>query len=273
MNKLKTPAGNSISFLHLKSDSVDAPTIVFVHGFPLDHSMWNQQHPLQSIANLVIPDLPGFGESDSIEDLSMQSLSDQMAMLLDNLSAGDVIFCGLSMGGYIGWEFAYRHRDRLSGLICSNSRATSDDETTARARRVAASQVLKSGSTPVAEAMREKLFSPATIEQNPAVVHSVAETICKTAPETIAAAQLAMAQRKDHSDLLRTLEIPSLVIAGAEDRITPTPEMETMANQISGATFVEIADSGHLSPLENASEFNTAVANWLTERKPQQSSL
>ena len=203
----------------------------------------------------------------------MESLADQIAELLKATAVERAIFCGLSMGGYIGWEFAKRHTDRLSGLICCNTRAVADDEATARARRVAAAQVVKTGSGAVAETMRSKLFSQTTITQNPLAVYSITDTIRRTSPGSVAAAQLAMSQRLDHSPTLPTINVPVLVIAGSEDQITPSAEMQIMAKQLKTASFVEIARSGHLSPLENPQQFNVSVANWLTEQRLRKPSL
>jgi len=162
-----------MSFLHEVCENGDAPTIVFVHGFPLDHSMWLGQMPLREQASLLMLDLIGFGMSQPItEGATMKGFADDVAELLDQLAIEKVIWCGLSMGGYIGWEFVKHHREKLAGLVCCNTRATADDETTARARRVAAAQVMKTGANPVAVAMREKLFADSTLNEQPDVVQT-----------------------------------------------------------------------------------------------------
>lgn len=264
LQHVQLAGGRKISFLHRVCEKANAPTIVFVHGFPLDHTMWLGQLPLVDQASLVMPDLFGFGGSDpAAEELSMKTMANDVAELLNQLDIARVIFCGLSMGGYIGWEFVANHEAMLEGLICCNTRATADDEMTARARRVAAAQVLKAGAEPVAEAMRSKLFSAATIEKQPQLIDSVAETICATAPETIAAAQIAMSQRVDFSNQLPSINVPALVIAGTDDSITPSNEMQAMSMEIPDATFVELADAGHLSPAERPDAFNRALMHWL----------
>lgn len=264
MNSIQLSDGRKMSFLHHVCEKEDSATIVFVHGFPLDHSMWLGQLPLGDRASLVMPDLPGFGDSDpTTEELTMKSMADDVAELLKQIGISKVIFCGLSMGGYIGWEFVKNHNEMLAGLICSNSRATADDELTARARRVAASQVMKTGAEPVADVMRGKLFSESTIAEQPAVVDSIADVIRNTAPETIAAAQIAMSQRSDFSSSLVEFDVPTLVIAGSDDSITPASEMQLMAMEIAGATFVEISEVGHMAPVEQPIVFNRAVVHWL----------
>ena len=265
LNAIQLEDGRKMSFLHQVCEKENAPTIVFVHGFPLDHKMWLGQMPLSDEATLLIPDLPGFGQSDPAGDgLSMKGMADDVAQLLETLGVSKVIWCGLSMGGYVGWEFIRNHREMLAGLICCNTRATADDEATVRARRFAASQVVKTGARPVADAMRGKLFANSTIAERPDVVESIVDTICKTAPETIAAAQIAMSRRTDFSTELGTIDVPTLVVAGDCDSIAPPSEMQLMSMEISAATFVELSETGHMSPLERSQGFNRAVTHWLS---------
>ena len=256
--------GRKMSFLHHVCEKENAPTIVFAHGFPLDHSMWLGQLPLVEYASLLMPDLPGFGQSEpAVGDVSMQSMSDDVAGLLEQLQIPKVIFCGLSMGGYIGWRFVADHGEMLAGLICCNTRAEADDETTARARGVAAAQVLKTGAEPVAETMRQKLFSESTLKEQPQVVDAVVGIIVNTSVATIAATQRAMSRRPDSSSLLSGIDVPTLVIAGTEDLITPARGMEDMALQIPESTLVTIKDAGHLSPMESPEVFNLSLSHWL----------
>jgi pimeloyl-ACP methyl ester carboxylesterase len=264
MKSIQLSDGRKMSFLHHVCEKVDAPTIVFAHGFPLDHSMWQGQLPLAEAATLVMPDLPGFGDSDAVTDeLTMKSMADDVADLLKQIGVSKVIFCGLSMGGYIGWEFVHNHGDMLDGLICCNTRATADDETTARARRLAVAQVMQNGTEPIAVAMKQKLFSSKTLSHNVELVDDVSNVILDANPQTVAAAQLGMAKRTDHSELLQQIDARTLVIAGADDQITPADEMRDMSFLIGESSFVEIADAGHLSPAEQPRIFNHAVIHWL----------
>ena len=254
-----------MSFVHRVCENEAAPTIVFVHGFPLDHSMWQGQLPLAQQASLLMPDLSGFGQSDPCtEGVTMRSFADDIAELLDKLGISRAVYCGLSMGGYIGWEFVKHHSEKLIGLVCCNTRAAADDEMTARARRFAATQVLKTGAEPVAAAMKEKLFSSATRSENPGLVARLCEVMATTDPRSIAAAQLAMSQRSDFLSDVAEIELPTLVVAGEHDPITVSNEMQELSMLIGESTFVEIAESGHLSPAEQPGVFNSALTHWLS---------
>lgn len=266
LNSVCLKDGRSLAYAYHSSPKKNAPTLLFVHGFPLDHSMWQEQIPLRGEANLLIPDLAGFGKSDPRpEPLTLGDLANDLAELLDRLDIPQVIWCGLSMGGYIGWEFVHQYRQRLTGLICCNTRSGADAEPVVRARKVAAAQVLGTGATPVADAMQEKLFSPSTHAENNDLVRQSHSVIQNTSSASIAAGQLAMAARKDSSSLLSTLSLPTLVIAGEHDSITTSSEMQEMAMLVDGATFVEIMNAGHLSPAEQPLVFNRAVTHWLDQ--------
>lgn len=268
MKSVTLSDGREIFFLQKNCAKENAPTILFVHGFPLDHSMWLGQLPLVEQASLVMVDLSGFGRSTTLAsaELTMRSFADDLAELLTQLQIPKVIFCGLSMGGYIAWEFAAAYPQLLDSLICCNTRAAADQENIARGRRVAAAQVRKTGTESVAEAMKEKLFSPTTIIQNPQLIKRVCASIRATDAEMVARGQLAMAIRQDHSLRLGEINCRVLVIAGNDDQITPADEMLPMSLMLNNGTFVEIAEAGHLAPAEQPESFNRAVEHWLSAR-------
>jgi 3-oxoadipate enol-lactonase len=119
--------------------------LLLVHGFPLDHSMWSHQiEELSSFGRVLAPDLRGFGQSGVTEGtVTMERFADDLAALLDAVGVGEpVVFCGLSMGGYIGWQFWKRHPSRLRALVLCDSRAAADSAEGARARRQSAEKVL-----------------------------------------------------------------------------------------------------------------------------------
>jgi pimeloyl-ACP methyl ester carboxylesterase len=221
--------------------------------------------PLKEHASLLIPDLPGFGKSDPVTgQFSMRGIADDLAEFLKVMDIPKAVFCGLSMGGYIGWEFAKNHNELLAGLICCNSRATADDELTARAREVAAVQVINGGTDSLAVTMKEKLFSTHTKSENTELLESVAGVIRNTRAETVAAAQRGMAIRHDFSKELSEFCVRTLVVAGTEDVITPSDEMQEMSFLLEQSTFVAISEAGHLSPAEHPEVFNHAVVHWLS---------
>ncbi|HEY6564395.1 MAG TPA: alpha/beta fold hydrolase, partial [Pirellulaceae bacterium] len=149
-------AAGSIAYL----DEGSGPLLLLVHGFPLDRTMWREQMELADSYRLLIPDLPGFGQSPSNRSVShMVDFADDLAVLLDALGIdGSVVFCGLSMGGYVAWEFFARHRHRVSALILADTRAANDTPEVARARELMAERVLAEGVEPLVASMLPKLF-------------------------------------------------------------------------------------------------------------------
>lgn len=246
--------------------------VLLVHGFPLDHSMWQGQlEGLNSHCHLIAPDLPGFGSTTAHagDVLSMSQLADDLSALLAQRNLEQpLVFCGLSMGGYVAWQFWRRHRQRLAALILCDTKAAADSSEAAQARRATARRVLEEGSSIVANAMMEKLFAPGTPAARPDDVRHIREVMLATAPRTIASALLGMAEREDFTRRLAEIDVPVLVICGENDAITPLAEMRQMAEQIPSARFVAVHNAGHLAPLEQPTRVNQAIHEFLREIRP-----
>lgn len=242
------------------------PTILLVHGFPLDHSMWVEQiAEFSRDYRVIAPDLRGFGGTDgALYSVSMEQFADDLADLLDALKVeGSVTFCGLSMGGYIGWQFALRHPKRLARLIQCDTRAAADTPDVAANRLKMADIALRDGPEPVAWAMMPKLFAAPTVERRPDLVESVRRVVLASSPVAIAAGYRGMATRPDVTALLRTFRIPTLLVVGEHDAITPATEMKTVAEAIPNAKFAMIREAGHMAPLEKPIEVNAAIRQFL----------
>ena len=271
--------GRSVNYV----DQGHGEPLLLVHGFPLDHSMWQRQIDFfQSNFRVICPDLPGFGASEPMsgfgeltagvksagdsESLSMESLADWLVAFLNAIACVEPVnYCGLSMGGYIGWQFWRRHPSRLKSMIAANTRAANDDELVRRARHMAAAQVRVSGAQSVADAMIEKLFYLAG-DQDPLEIEYIAkvhQTIFTTDPGVISAGQIGMSQRVDATGWLSEIAIPMLFIGGEFDPITPPAEMQSNATAANNAPFETIPAAGHLTPLEQPDAFNLSVGQFL----------
>lgn len=241
--------------------------VLLVHGFPLSHRMWAEQlEPLAARYRVIAPDLRGFGASDVSPPgtVRMEQMADDLAHLLDALGvAGPVTLVGLSMGGYIAWQFWKRHRARLAALVLCDTRAAADSEEVARGRGALAARVLRDGSAVLIDAMLERLVAPQTPSERPAVVEALREMILTTPPEGAAAALRGMALRVDASGWLPQIDLPALFLVGQHDAISPPAEMRAMAQATPGAQFVEIAEAGHLAPLESPEACNAAMLEFL----------
>jgi pimeloyl-ACP methyl ester carboxylesterase len=244
--------------------------LMFVHGFPLSHAMWNAQIPVfASEHRVIVPDLRGFGSSvDTEGTVTMEDFADDLAAILDFLKVEEpVVLCGLSMGGYIALQFVRKHRERLRGLVFSDTRASADVPDVVENRLKIAKLVVESGTQPVAEAMLPKALSPKTFADRPEVVEAVRSMMISSDPTGVAAASRGMAVRSDMMALLPSIDLPTLVVVGSDDSLTPVAEMRRMADAIPGSRFKVVPEAGHLPPLENPLVFNATLAEFLEEIK------
>ena len=241
--------------------------LLLVHGFPLDHTMWvGQLEELADEFRIVAPDLPGFGQNAAVSGTAtMDRTADFLAQLLDRLEiAQPVSLCGLSMGGYVAFEFWQRYRSRLERLVLCDTRAAADTPEVARGRELMAASVEQDGSASVAAALLPKLFGPAPLADSPPCVIATQAVIEATAPSSIAAYQRGMAQREDFTPKLAEIEVPTLLVCGVDDVITPAAEMRSVAQSMPAAKYVEIPGAGHMAPLEQPAAVNQALRQFLT---------
>jgi 3-oxoadipate enol-lactonase len=241
-------------------------TLLLIHGYPLDHTMWQPQiDGLADVARVIAPDLRGCGASGAPEGVyTMDTHADDLRALLDVLHIERAVVCGLSMGGYIALAFWRKCAARVRGLILVDTRAGADAPAARQARLDMVEQVKQRGSAPAADAMLPRLLAESTRQSRPDLVESVHAMMLRQPPTGIIGAQLGMAERPDSTPMLPTITVPTLVIFGAEDVITPAePEGRTLAAAIPGSKLVVIPNAGHLSNLEQPEIFNTAVREFL----------
>lgn len=248
-------------------DSGQGAALVLLHGFPLDRTMWAQQIARFSASHRVVAvDLRGFGQSPAREvTATMGDMAEDVAAVLDALQLGPVVLCGLSMGGYVALAFQEGHRGLLRGLILCDTRAIADTPEAAKARRVTADRVIKEGTSFLADTMLPKLFAEKTAIMQPEIVEGVRGVILAANPVGVAAAARGMAERKDYSSDLASIDIPTLVIVGEHDAISPVVEMTAIALRMPQAELRVIPNAGHMAPLENPAAVSGAVDAFLSK--------
>jgi len=240
--------------------------VLLVHGFPLNHTMWDEQiEVLSSDYRVIAPDLRGFGRSGVTPGkVTMEQFADDLAALVDAMGVGEpVVYCGLSMGGYIGWQFWRKYAARLKALIVCDSRAVADTPEAAANRLVLADRVLGEGPGVVAESMMPRLLPASTAQSRPDVAQAIGRMMTGNDPQGIAAASRGMAERPDVTALLPRIRCPVLVLVGELDVISPPAEMRSIAAAIPGSRCVEIPGSGHMSPMEKPAQVNAAILEFL----------
>jgi 3-oxoadipate enol-lactonase len=243
----------------------EGPAVLLVHGYPYDHTIWEAQMTALEGYRRIAPDLRGMGQSDAPDlGYSMATYAADLAALLDALGVGEVVLCGLSMGGYIAFEFLRTWRRRVRGLVLLDTRAEADSSEGRRARDAAAALARDGGAAAIAEEMLPKSLTPATLARSPEMAERVRAMMAATPVAGIIGALTAMRDRVDSSPLLPTLgDLPTLILVGELDEPTPPSRSQAMAEAIPGARCVVIPRAGHLSPVEGADRVTQALREFL----------
>jgi pimeloyl-ACP methyl ester carboxylesterase len=236
-------------------------TLLLIHAFPVDAGMWDEQiAALGADAHVVAPSLPGFGGTAPAGDIMrMDAGADFLAQELDRSGTERAVVCGLSMGGYVAFSLWRRHRDRIAGLVLADTRAEPDDEAGKEKRRAVAEKARTEGSEAIADAPPPLLSEGA----DPVLWDRVKQMIRRQSGEAIAAAALGMAERPDSLPILGEIDVPTTVIVGSADSLTPPEMSETLAKGISGSELVTLEGAGHLSNLEDPDGFTEALRGTL----------
>ena len=229
----------------------DGNAVLFVHGFPLDRTMWRDLMGTLTGWKRIAPDLRGLGTSDGPESgYSMQEYADDCAAVLDALGVETAIVCGLSMGGYVAFELLRRHRSRVKALMLLNTRAEADDSESRRKRNEMGAAVRKEGVGVLEDLMIHRLLAPGSVDTMPHLVDRLKGMINGHSADGIVGALEAMKNRVDSTDLLPQIDVPTLVVAGREDGLVSLESSQSMAVGVPGAQFTVINGAGHLTPLE-----------------------
>jgi pimeloyl-ACP methyl ester carboxylesterase len=261
-----------LAYRDLGNGNKTGAPVVFLHAFPLNQTMWDDQVKYLSPGRRVITfDWRGFGGSSlGAEPTTMGRFADDLAGLLRRLEVERAVVCGLSMGGYAAFAFYKKYASMVAALILADTRAGVDTEAGKQNRHATAALARKSGPGALVDVMTPKLLGPAALRDDSPIVgrrpaERVREMIESNSAEGVAQASLAMAARDDSTDLLGEIRCPSLVIVGAEDGLTPPGEAEKMSRGIPRAGLRIIPDAGHLSNLERPDDFNVAIAEFIAE--------
>lgn len=241
--------------------------IVFVHGFPFHSVMWAEQlSALPPGWRGIAPDLRGFGASEpgDVAVYTMELFAQDLLALLDHLSIQRAVLCGLSMGGYVLFEFWRLFPQRVRALVLSDTRPGPDSADAKKARESLARRVEKEGNAPVVDGMLPKVLNNTSRYSRPQVVQVIRSMMQETAAATMARALRGMAARPDSEPVLRTINVPCLIVVGSDDAITGKGQAEFMARGIRGSSLEIIDDAGHVPPLEKPADFNKVLNGFLT---------
>jgi len=240
----------------------EGSTVLFIHGYPLDRTIWEPQVAGLDRWRRIAPDLRGMGLSDAPDlGYSMATYAADLAALLDAFGVDRAVLCGLSMGGYIAFEFLRRWRERVAGLILVDTRAEADSAEGKRLRDEAAGLAREGGAVAIAEAMLPNMLAGSASAE---LVRRVREVMAAAPVAGIVGALGAMRERPDSAGMLASLTgLPTLILVGAEDRLTPPARASAMASAIPEARMIVVAGAAHLPTLEQPTVVTDAIRGFL----------
>ena len=241
------------------------PPVVLLHPFPANHDLWKPAaQALVSQYRVILPDLRGHGESSIGEGpATMEKHAMDIARVLDREEVGRAPFVGVSIGGYVLFEFLRKYRGRVEALVLCNTKAQADTPEGRAGRLQAAADVIERGTEPFFESMLTKLIGKTTRSTRPDLVDGALQLMRKMSAEDVAMVQRGMAERQDCVETLKTINVPTLIVTGDEDILTGVADAELMRQNIPGSQIRVIAKAGHYSPWEQPEEVGKLVRQFL----------
>lgn len=230
----------------------EGPALVLLHPFPTNHEFWQPiTEQLATRYRLIIPDLRGHGASEAGNGpATMEKHAADIARICDHAEIERAVFAGVSIGGYILFEFWRRYRERVRALILCDTRAQADTSEARATRLKSADEIEKSGSHAYIESMMPKWIGESTRRHNPERVATARKILERTSAAGMVAALRGMAARPDSIPTLKSIQAPALVMVGSEDTLTPRADAELMHKEIPGSKFAIIPAAGHYGPFE-----------------------
>ena len=241
-------------------------SILFVHGFPYDHLMWdNQVSELKNNYRCITYDIRGLGESPSGDgQFTIESFVDDIETIINELKLHKPVLCGLSMGGYIALRAVERMEEMFSGLILCDTKSEADGNEVKLRRSVGIKKINKEGIKKFVSEFVPTCFSKESInnlKEYPVVLNRA----LGSDPTGVKGCLLAMAGRTDTTGYLEQIKIPVLVICGEKDSLSPPESMRELASKIKDSEFVLIPEAAHMTPVENSKAVNSAIINYLNK--------
>lgn len=239
--------------------------IIFLHGFPFDKSMWkNQVNYLKLAYRLISVDLRSFGKSSAgHKKLNIDLFSDDVIQLMDVLEIDKAILCGLSMGGYIALNTISRYPERFAGLILCDTNCIADSKKMKEHRYKTIYQIEAEGINDFAEEFIENAFRRDSFVLKREVVKKIEATILSNTKQVITEGLKALSKREETCSALSSIKVPTLIICGRNDKITPVQQSEFLHRHIKNSELKIIERAAHLSNLEQPDVFNEHLLDFL----------
>ena len=258
---------NGLTVNYELAGRTDGRPVVFIHGFPFSQAMWQPQvEALPSDLQIITYDVRGHGESDIGDgQYLIEFFVDDFFGLLDHLKIRRAVVCGLSMGGYIALRAIERNPERFAGLVLADTRSEADTNDGKSRRAASIKTVQTSGVKVFADGFLKAVFAADSFESKPESIEFIREIIEKTSPVAIIGNLIALAARTDTTASLSSIKVPTLILVGEHDTLTPPAAAQAMKEKISKSELVTLRNAAHMSNLENHEAFNQALKKFLSK--------
>jgi len=246
------------------------PPVVLLHPFPANHELWLPiAQMLSSRYCLFMPDLRGHGESALGEGpATMRKHASDLARVMTAAGVDRAAIVGNSIGGYIIFEFWRRFRERVTSLVLCNTKAQADTSEACASRLEAANEVLQRGTEPFLQTTIKRLLGETTRRSRPDLVEGALRMMRKMSAEDIAEVQRGMAERPDAVPILKTIDVPTMIVTGDEDIVSGVPDAELMKQNIPNSQMKTISKAGHYTPWEQPEEVGRLIRTFLDSCRP-----
>ncbi|AXP82885.1 3-oxoadipate enol-lactonase 2 [Mariniflexile rhizosphaerae] len=257
-----------VNNFNLSYDDVGEGTIpiIFLHGFPFDKTMWQLQlRFFKDSYRLIACDIRGFGKStDEKTSLSIDLFADDLIQFMDKLSIDKAIICGLSMGGFIALNAIKRFPQRFEALILCDTQCIADTAETKEKRYKTIDEIEAEGTANFNDGFIKSVFHKYSITNKKELVEQVRNVVFANSEHIIKKGLVALAERSETCSFLDKITVPTLILCGREDEVTPLAQSELMKAAIEESVLCVIDNAGHLSNLEQPEEFNIHLHDFLT---------
>jgi pimeloyl-ACP methyl ester carboxylesterase len=256
---------DNTTYYQIKSEVDPVATLIFIHGFPFDHTIWSEQlKSLPPTIQGVAYDIRGFGSSStSHHHFSIDLFAQDLLAFIKNKGFTNCILCGVSMGGYIALRAFEIFPEYIKGLVLSDTNCIGDSNEAKIKRFASVQEVLAEGKKQFTDDFIKNVFSEDTLQNKPDVVSFLHSVIENTSDKSVCATLIAMASRTSTSHVLPTVDVPVLIIRGVEDKLMTAEQADQLKNGIENSILIDIPLAGHLPNLETPEDFNKALNSYL----------
>ncbi|MCX7874665.1 MAG: alpha/beta hydrolase [Melioribacteraceae bacterium] len=240
-------------------------SIIFIHGFPFDNTMWvNQINELKYNYFCVAYDVRGLGDSYVGDgQYVMEFFVEDLFFIINELHLNKPILCGLSMGGYIALRAIEKNQKMFGGLILCDTKSEADDNEAKLKRAANINMINTEGMESFAKMFVTNCFADESITELENIFNHTLKIAQHQNPIGVKGCILAIATRTDTTNFLQQINIPTLVLGGSFDKLTPPVQMRAMAEKIPNSEYAVVPRAGHLAPLENPDNVNDLLKGFL----------